>query len=132
MNSQSRTILVTERNANIRDLLRREFGKEGFDVCVAADSAALRERLTDGTSYALAIVDEDLPSAGEEPALAMILRLSPGLPVILHAFPGGGEAESGPEAVRIVRKSGDFDCLKRAVLEMTETRTAPSDLERGR
>ncbi len=127
MNESGPTILVTERNANIRDLLRREFGKEGFIVHVAADATSLRERLTDGTAYALAVLDEDLPSAGVEPALAMILRLAPDLPVILHAFPGGARGGESGHATRLVEKSGDFDCLKRAVSELIATRRAQGD-----
>jgi len=131
VNDHSPTILVTERNANILDLLRREFEREGFIVHVAADAASLRERLTNADRYALAVLDEDLPSAGLEPALAMILRLAPGLPVILHAFPGAGEGGQAEGAARLVEKSGEFESLKRAVSDMIATRSAAKERTAG-
>jgi len=125
-------LLVTERNGNIRDLLRREFAEEGFEVDVAADASSLRDRLEVRAGYALAVLDEELPNAGAEPVLAICSRLAPETSVILHVFPGG-EHEDGEDGVAcVVEKSGDFERLKRAVFDVLSKRFAHPCEERGR
>jgi len=127
----NRKLLVTERNGNIRDLLRREFAAEGFEVDVAADASSLRDLLESGAGYALAVLDEDLPNAGAEPVLDMCARLAPEMIVILHVFPGG---ERGGEAGAslAVEKSGDFAPLKSAVIAAMSKNPAQPCGERGR
>lgn len=131
MDCKSLKLLVAERNGNIRDLLRREFEEEGFEVDVAADASSLRDRLEAGTGYALVVLDEELPNAGAETVQDMCARLAPEMTIILHVFPGGqGGGENG--ALPAVEKSGDFERLKRAAFEALSKRPARPLKERGR
>lgn len=125
-------LLVTERNGNIRDLLRREFAEEGFEVDVAADASSLRDRLEVRAGYALAVLDEELPNAGAEPILDICSRLAPEIPVILHVFPGGEREDDEDGVACVVEKRGDFERLKRAVFDVLLKRPARPCEERGR
>ncbi|MEF3696468.1 response regulator [Desulfolutivibrio sp.] len=114
--SPGHTILVTERNGNIRELLRRELGRAGYRVLTAADAPTAREILRENASVELVILDEELPNAGEEGGLAAFFRGAGGPPVILHAFSQGACAyrEDGQVAA-VVEKGGGLELLTAAV-----------------
>jgi DNA-binding NtrC family response regulator len=106
------TLCIAERNANIRELLRREFGREGYGVLTAGSGAEVLMRLASPVAVDVLVLDAEIadPDGG---ALAPLLsRLYPELPVVLHVY-AGFEADGGM-MVR-VEKGGDFERLKAAV-----------------
>jgi DNA-binding NtrC family response regulator len=116
MAQSARTILVTERNGNIRELLRRELQRAGYRVLTAADAPAARDILRENAAVDLVILDEELPGAAGEGGLGAIFGIAGGPPVILHAFSQGAGAwleEAGVAAV--VEKGGDLELLSAAV-----------------
>ncbi len=126
MDRPRRTILVTERNANIRELLRRELGQAGFFVLTAACPAEALGKLREEPGVSLVILDGDQPE-GEAGEVEVFLGKD-GPPVILHCFSPGevGERETG-RVVAVVRKGGDPGQLAAAVADFfsTSTRSVP-------
>ncbi len=115
MNQTRKTLCIAERNANIRDLLRREFGREGLAVLTAGSGAEVLARLAGPETVDLLVLDAEIddPDGGE--LAARLGRLHPGLPVVLLVFPG---CEAGGDGAVRVEKGGDFERLKATVRGM--------------
>lgn len=116
---ESATILVTDTNRHVRDLIRRELESEGYDVRVAKDGRELIAQLSAGSPPDLLILDPDLQDGG---GLAVQKRLREGLcsiPVVVHGFLG--EVASGAVPIvgtAFVEKTENTDVLKRVVREV--------------
>ena len=116
MDNPGRTILVTERNGNIRELLRRELGRAGYRVLTAADAPAARDILGANATVDLVILDEELPDATGEAGLAALFGATGGPPVILHAFSQGACAwRVEGRVAAVVEKGGGLELLTAAV-----------------
>jgi DNA-binding response OmpR family regulator len=55
------TILIADRNRNIREFLRRELGAEGYTIFLASDGKELLELLGTGSLVNLLVMDLILP-----------------------------------------------------------------------
>ena len=115
MNRPQATLVIAERNANIRELLRREFGREGYAVLTAGSGADVLTHLAGPDPVDLLVLDAEIGDPEGERLVPRLARLFPDLPVVLHVFAGQEAEEDG--VVR-VRKEGDFERLKRAVHEV--------------
>lgn len=116
MDQAGRTILVTERNGNIRELLRRELRRAGYAVLTAADVEAALDILEHNAGVDLVILDEELPGATGEGGLEAFFGNAGGPPVILHAFSQGACAVKQEDRVAaVVEKGGDLELLSAAV-----------------
>ena len=113
MVNRPRPILcIAERNANIRELLRREFGREGYGVLTAGSGAEVLMRLAGPVAVDLLVLDAEIADPDGGSLAPLITRLYPGLPVVLHVYAG---IEAGQGAVVRVEKGGDFERLKATV-----------------
>ncbi|QLA19278.1 response regulator [Desulfolutivibrio sulfoxidireducens] len=122
------TILVTERNANIRELLRRELDRAGYGVVTAADAPEALEVLRAEPSVDLVVLDEDLPDAKGDGLVEDLLGGTGGPPVILHAFSQGeGAQRAAGRVAAVVEKGGDLERLTAAVARVfaDKIRTVP-------
>lgn len=113
------TILIAERNANIRELLRREFGREGHVVVTAGSGAEVLTWLAAPAQVQVdvLVLDAEIAAPDGELLAKRLARLRPALPVVLHVFPG---LDTGTDGFARVEKGGDFERLKavvRAVLD---------------
>ncbi len=114
-----RTILVTERNGNIRELLRRELARAGYRVLTAADAPETLTILRENASVELVILDEELPGAGEAGGIEAFLCAEGGPPVIVHAFSHGACAcQEGGRVAAVVEKGGGLELLTAAVAKV--------------
>ncbi len=109
------TICIAERNANIRDLLRREFGREGYAVVTAGSGGEVLEQLAGLAAVDLVVLDVEIADPDGGSLTARIERLYPLLPVVLHVFPGLDDGEGGWARVE---KGGDFERLKDTVRQV--------------
>lgn len=116
VNRQTPTLCIAERNANIRDLLRREFGREGYAVLTAGSGAEVLMHLAGPALVDVLVLDAEIGDADGDSLMPRLRRLYPGLPVVLHGF-ADSECEDADGAAR-VRKEGDFERLKRTVREV--------------
>lgn len=80
------TILIADRNPNVRDLLKREMVAEGYRVILAKDSREVLQRVFSQEPLDLLIFDLDLPDAADAKIIGRLNDRIPRLPVILHSF----------------------------------------------
>lgn len=118
MNRPRPILLIAERNANIRELLRREFGREGYGVLTAGSCAEVLMRLAGPVSVDVLVLDAEIADPDGGSLTPLLTRLHPGLPVVLHVYPGSDAGEDG--LVR-VEKGGDFERLKGTVRRVLGT-----------
>jgi CheY-like chemotaxis protein len=111
-----RTLLIADRNRNVRAFLAREFRREGLEVTVAADHGEVLRALRDGPFPDLLILDPDIPSLAQEDLLQMIRNIRPEMPIVVHSLtnePCPGEA---PRLYAVMEKRGNnLESLKRVV-----------------
>jgi CheY-like chemotaxis protein len=115
------TILIADRNPNVRELLKRELVAEGYHVHLARSGREVLNCVDDATrSPDLVIMDPDLPDMGEVSLLELIRQKKPELPVVVHTFLA--EYINHPivlHSAAVVEKDGrHVDRLKEAVEEV--------------
>ena len=80
------TILIADRNHNVRDFLRREMIEAGYNVQVAKNSQEILEWVNHHDLVDLLILDPDMPDTGDTAMMKMLKeRISP-LPVVVHSI----------------------------------------------
>ncbi len=115
MSASAPIILLTDRNPNVRELLKREFEVEGYQVRLARDARELCAGLESATPD-LVVLDMDAPYLGERAVQDRLLRVSMAAPVVLHVF--SLEELQHPLvalAAAQVEKSADLTTLKTVV-----------------
>jgi len=122
-------LCIAERNANIRELLRREFGREGYAVLTASSGAEVLMRLATPVLVDLLILDAEIADPNGGSLMPLLTRLHPQLPVVLHVFAG---FEAGEGGVARVEKGGDFERLKSTVREVLRERVIEDGPGQGR
>jgi CheY-like chemotaxis protein len=84
---QAFTILIADRNPNVRELLKRELVAEGYRVHLARSGREVLNVMDDATHLPdLVIMDPDLPDMGEFSLLEVMRQRRPELPVVVHTF----------------------------------------------
>jgi len=108
-------ILITDRNSNVRNYLRREFIANGYDVSTAQDAEEVLAALKLTPPPVLLLMDMQL-SGVEQPGFWESLLAAPGPPfVVAHAFSDDTLPEELSGHAARVNKSGDTDALLKAV-----------------
>jgi DNA-binding response OmpR family regulator len=131
------TILIADRNPNVRELLKRELVAEGYSVHLARSSREVLSCMDDASREPdLLIVDPDLPDMDEISLLEVMRRRAPDLPVVVHTFLA--EYTHHPIALNsaaVVEKDGRHvdrlknivhDLLKRSYPRKSEAADKPS------
>ena len=108
-------LLIVDANRNIREFCRRELGREGYQISLAASARDALAALH-WWKPALIILDGRIESRSGVDLLTQIEGLYPGLPVILYTEYADTPADSHPRGVRaVVRKTGDLAELKSTI-----------------
>ncbi len=119
------SILLTDRNRHVRELLRRELSAEGYRVETARDGREVLGFLYHVANIDLLILDLEIPYVVEVGLLRKLGQLRPELPVIIHSFSleecGTGFAL---QMAAFLEKSENTDLLKSMVREVL-ARTYP-------
>lgn len=114
------TILIADRNPNVRALLKREMMAEGYKVLQAKDCREVLKRAFSQTPLDLLIFDLDLPDAGNVKIFDKLNDRIPQLPVVLHSFQT--DRANFPEgiipAVFVEKRGNSVERLKKVVAEM--------------
>jgi DNA-binding NtrC family response regulator len=79
-------ILIADRNANVREFLRREMTAEGYSVELAENGREVLKWAYHREPADLLVLDPDLPDAEESLLLKKLKQRIPYLPVIFHTF----------------------------------------------
>lgn len=119
-NKNTFTILVADRNPNVRDFLKREMMAEGYRVLQAKDNREVLKQVFSRAPLDLLIFDPDLPNAGEVEILEKLNDRIPPLPVVLHSFQT--DRMNFPEAiipgVFVEKRGNSVERLKKVVSEI--------------
>jgi DNA-binding NtrC family response regulator len=103
------TILIADRNSNVRGFLQREMIREGYAVR-PAESAEQLVRLARGAAPVhLVILDPDLPGAAPSTLLRALQERLPRVPVVLHTHDPQAACAAAPHSADpklIVEKTG--------------------------
>jgi DNA-binding response OmpR family regulator len=113
------TILVADKNKNVRDFLRRELAAEGYAVDIAGDGDKLLAQLDREDSLDLLVLDLEMPDIDNAKIFEKTQTRQPPLPVIVHTFLTE-ESERDPSLNKeeiYIEKSGNIDHLKTAIAD---------------
>lgn len=78
------TILIVDRNPNVRGYLKRELQAQGYFVRVADNFRDIFNMINEGLRIDLIIIDPDLPDAQARPLLPLLRQLHPLMPIVIH------------------------------------------------
>ena len=119
-NDNRHTILIADRNPNVREFLKREMTAEGYMVRLAKDSRAVLKWVFSQAPLDLLILDLDLPDADEVALFEQINDRIPQLPVVLHSFQTdrADYPEALINAVFVEKQGNSVEHLKKTVSEM--------------
>lgn len=110
-------LLIADRNAHIREFLKREMTLEGYTVYLADNGDAVMKRIHAGEGIDLLIIDPEIPRCEELSLMKRLGSLIPPLPIILHISPASVDwLHDLPSDTAVVEKGGNsIELLKRAV-----------------
>jgi DNA-binding NtrC family response regulator len=119
-NGATFTILIADRNPNVREFLRREMMAEGYRVRLAKNGREVLRWIYHYEPLDLVILDLDLPDASDAPLLEKLNDRIPTLPVVVHTFSTDYVASNGNSLpVVFVEKEGNsIENLKKVVADM--------------
>jgi DNA-binding response OmpR family regulator len=114
------TILIADRNPNVRDFLKREMAAEKYRVIVAVDGKNLLEIAARSPRIAdILIVDPELPDMDASEIVDKLCRRTPPLPVIIHGLPEEDIAYRGSHSGIFIEKgSRSVEEIKQIVHKM--------------
>jgi DNA-binding NtrC family response regulator len=117
---QTATILIADRNPNVREFLRREMTAAGYRVRLAKNGREVLRWIYHYEPLDLVILDLDLPDANDAPLLEKLNDRIPSLPVVVHTFSADYDASIGSSLpVVFVEKEGNsIENLKTVVADM--------------
>lgn len=119
-NKEPFTILVADRNPNVRKLLKREMMAEGYQVFQAKDSREVLKKVFSQTPIDLLIFDLDLPNGVDVDTFEKLNNRIPQLPVVLHSFQTN--RNNFPEdiipAVFVEKRGNSVEQLKKVIAKM--------------
>jgi len=114
------TILISDRNRNVSEFLKREMLEEGCRVRLAKSGREVLEWACHQEFIDLVILDLDLPDASEMAILEKLENRIPTLPVVIHAFLSDYDNHPAVlNAAALVEKEGNsVERLKKVVAEI--------------
>jgi len=114
------TILVADKNRNVRDFLRRELSAEGYEVAVAGDGGRILEEIEPENGVDLLVFDLEMPNADNSKIFEKSQNRRPPLPVVIHTFlTEESERDYNLDKGEVyIEKSGNIDHLKTAIADM--------------
>jgi len=113
------TLLIADRNPNVRKFLQREMTAAGYQILLAENAREVLELAFRDKPLDMIILDPDLPDADESDILQLLLDRVPVLPVVMHTYPAeNGNRLKGMNGIIFVEKSGNsVERLKQVVYE---------------
>jgi len=115
MNSRF-SIVITDKNRNVRNLLRREFIAEGYDVLVAENGIELCGFILSDHTIDLMILDPNIPYVNYVFINQYIQKKRPGVPIIMHVFTNDETMNMTISNIKaIIEKKPDLKNLKKTV-----------------
>ena len=133
---KSNTILIAERNPNIRRFLRRELSACGYQVFNVENAKELLKLIYSRRRIDLLVLDPDFPGMAAIETASKIANRIPQLPVVLFSIPGNDDisAFNAGKIFRVEKDGRSIDILKAVIQDiLKDTGThAPSSLKEKR
>jgi CheY-like chemotaxis protein len=119
------TLLIADRNAHVRNFLKRELQAEGWRVLLAHSGREVLELAFRHEHIDLLIIDPDLPGVSEATLFAKLQDRIPPLPTVIHAFAReAGELKMLPaDCIFVEKRANSVDHLKQLVADMLKAGT---------
>ena len=113
-------ILISDRNKNVREYLKREMKIEGYNIELAKSAGEILDRIRHDDSIRLLILDPDLPDLVYESLMQALIEMTAKLPVILHSYSNSIEGDNGLyKPIHFVEKKGHgIENLKQVVISL--------------
>ena len=113
------TILIADRNPNVRTFLQREMTAAGYRTLLAENAREVLKLAFQRKPLDMIILDPDLPDADETYMLEHLMDRIPVLPIVVHTYPSeNGNDSKGMTGVIFVEKRGSsVERLKQVVHE---------------
>ena len=100
-------ILISDRNKNVREFLKREMKIDGYGVELAKSASEILDRIRRDDSIKLLILDPDLPDLDYDSLMQTLIEMTAKLPVILHSYGNSSQGDNGLyQPVHFVEKRG--------------------------
>lgn len=113
------SILIADKNSNVRDFLRRELSAEGYEVAVAEDGGRILAEIERENGVDLIVFDLEMPDADSSKIFEKTRKRRPPLPVIVHTFlTEESERNNLGNSEIYIEKSGNVGHLKAAIADM--------------
>ncbi|MBW1680520.1 MAG: response regulator [Deltaproteobacteria bacterium] len=116
-------ILISDRNYNVREFLKREMTEEGYQVETARSTPDILSRIgLRGDPVDLVVLDPELPDQGDIPLLHRLRSKNPYIPIVLHGFQNPLPEQAHQHWVAFVEKSGsNMHALKKRIRKLLAT-----------
>lgn len=119
------TILIADRNPNVREFLKREMVSENYRVICAEDAKTMFKLALGPFMVDVLILDPELPDMEASEVLGKLSIQKPALPVIIHSFSEeNGCAFLLESFVFIEKGGGSIEVIKRVLKEQIAERVA--------
>ena len=116
---QEFTLLISDRNPNVRMFLQREMTTAGYRVRLADTGREVLKQAFQGDPLDLIILDPDLPDADEAHVLEHLLDRIPVLPVVVHTYrlEYGSDSKDMDDVIFVEKEGSSVERLKQVVHE---------------
>ena len=110
-------ILISDRNKNVREYLKREMKIDGYGIELAKSAKEILDRIRHDNSISILILDPDLPDLDYESLMQTLIEMTAKLPVILHSFSNSSvsEREVGKPVHFVEKRGHSIENLKQVV-----------------
>lgn len=120
------TLLIVDKNPNVRHFLGRELSAAGFHVVLAENARDAMEAVSEHPHVRLAVIDPDLPDNEKVGILERLNNRMPYLPLIVHTFSAFyNSCSSIPRHAVFIEKQGNsIEHIKDALAVLLGTEEA--------
>ena len=117
------TILIADRNPNVREFLKREMTAENYQVILADDAKTLLKMAFESQPVDILIFDPDLPDMEPAEIISKLECRTPPLPVVIHALPEAEIDYCGcSSSIFIEKGSRSIEVIKRIIRDIITVR----------
>lgn len=116
------TIVIADRNPNVRDLMFRELRAEGYQILLAKNGMEILKLYGERTPIDLLILDVGIPDIEQAYFMGWLKNRIPSLPFIIHSFTSDYEAyaETLSPVVFIEKNENSIEQLKKVVFNISK------------
>lgn len=114
------SLLIADRNRNVRDFLKREFAAAGYSVRLAKDDRELLSMMNVESSPDLVILDLEMPYSEGPDVLAELQNRNPFMPVVVYTLLTDNSAQEVIQgaAAFLEKRGNNIEDLKTIVDEV--------------